>query len=205
MNTASEMAMVDFHELGRRYGSHWALESASGAGYAGKITALTGENGSGKSTLLLVLGGVLRQHKGSLTFNTPTRHLVAHHAMAYADLSIEANLHLAATLTDSTQELIPDALDYWQISDLSKKPIRTLSRGQLQRFLLARAKIAQARILLLDEPFSGLDTRSERRLIDFMLAQKMAGNAVIFSEHDPVRARELSDANIRMAAGRTLP
>lgn len=193
---------LSFEKLARRFGNFWALADASGEIPTGKITALTGENGSGKSTLLLILSGILKPHKGSMHPSWKNHaHLVAHHAMAYADLSLEANLRLAAILAKRKILEIPAALDYWQISALQKKTLRTLSRGQLQRFLLARATVVKSPVLLLDEPFTGLDSASEKRLADFMVSQANAGNAVLFSEHLHARAMELSHKTLHMDRG----
>lgn len=198
--------MMRFEHLGRRYGAHWALDDASGVAEAGKITSLTGENGSGKSTLLLCLAHILKPHRGSLRLEPGVRvHLVAHHPMAYTDLSIGHNLELSALLEGRNKSAIAAALDYWRIADLKDKTLKTLSRGQMQRFLLARATLAQPDVLLLDEPFTGLDARSEAQLQTFVADEAKRGAAVLFSEHDASRARSLSHKLIRMENGRSLP
>lgn len=198
--------MMRFEHLGRRYGAHWALADASGIAEAGKITALTGENGSGKSTLLLCLANILKPHRGSLKVDSNLRvHLVAHHPMAYTDLSIAQNLELCALLESRDKSAILPALNHWRIAELRDKPLKTLSRGQMQRFLLARATLAQPDILLLDEPFTGLDARSETLLQTFMREEAKRGAAVLFSEHDAARARALAGKSIRMENGRSVP
>ena len=196
---------MQFSHLARRYGTHWALADASGVAMAGRTTALTGENGSGKSTLLLCLANILKPHRGSLQFEPGTRvHLVAHHPMAYTDLTIAQNLSLSALLDNRDKSAILPVLDHWRITDLQQKPLKTLSRGQMQRFLLARAMLAQADVLLLDEPFTGLDARSEAQLQAFVRAEAKRGAAVVFSEHDAARARSLGHNIIRMENGRSM-
>ena len=198
--------MMRFEHLGRRYGAYWALEDASGTAEGGKITALTGDNGSGKSTLLLCLANILKPHRGSLQIQNGVRvHLVAHHPMAYTDLSIVNNLELSALLEGKDKSAIADALDYWRIADLKEKTLKTLSRGQMQRFLLARATLTKPDVLLLDEPFTGLDHRSEALLQDFVREEAARGVAVLFSEHDARRAKFLSHRTIRMENGRSRP
>ncbi len=198
--------MMRFEHLGRRYGAHWALDDASGAAPGGKITALTGENGSGKSTLLLCLANIIKPHRGLLQFEPGLRvHLVAHHPMAYTDLTIAQNLELCALLENKDKSAILPALECWRIPELRDKALKTLSRGQMQRFLLARATLTQPDILLLDEPFTGLDERSEGLLQRFMRDEALRGAAVLFSEHDASRARALSNKSIRMENGRTVP
>lgn len=198
--------MMRFEHLGRRYGEHWALDDATGKAEGGIISALTGENGSGKSTLLLCLANILKPHRGSLQITAGARvHLVAHHPMAYTDLSIAQNLELSAVLEGRNTSAMAATLDYWRITDLKNKILKTLSRGQMQRFLLARAMLTQPDILLLDEPFTGLDERSETLLQTFMRTEVARGAAVLFSEHDASRARSLSHKTIRMENGRSVP
>lgn len=198
--------MMRFEHLGRRYGVHWALEDASGTADGGKITALTGDNGSGKSTLLLCLANILKPHRGWLHIERGMRvHLVAHHPLAYTDLSIAHNLELSALLEGKKKSAIQVALEYWRIAELRNKTLKTLSRGQMQRFLLARAMLAQADVLLLDEPFTGLDARSENQLQTFVREEAVRGAAVMFSEHDAARAKSLSHKSIRMENGRSVP
>lgn len=194
--------ILRFENLVRRFGAHLALDGATGNLSAGEIIALTGENGSGKSTLLLTLAGILKPHRGKVTISGGADlHLVAHQPMAYTELSILRNLELAATLSGKKETGIAAALEYWQIDVLKGKNLNTLSRGQLQRFLLARAMVAAAKILLLDEPFTGLDTRSEKLLVDFIAGEKERGVAVLFSEHDATRARRISTREIHMLNG----
>lgn len=195
-------AALIFSALARRFGSFWALQNANGKIYPGDITALTGENGSGKSTLLLVLAGILKPHRGTVIAAVPQKiHLVSHQMMAYQDLSILQNLKLAAMLGGSGDGRIVPALKHWRIEELAAKALRTLSRGQMQRFLLARALVACPDVLLLDEPFTGLDKASEDRLVDFMRAEAKRGAAILFSEHHLPRARALATRSIAMVNG----
>lgn len=196
------LGVLGFSHLARRFGNFWALVDADGEIESAKITALTGENGSGKSTLLLILAGILKPHKGHISTTAKGKiHFVSHQMMAYQDLSVQQNLQLAATLSKrSTRDILP-ALEYWKVAHLAEKTLRTLSRGQLQRFLLARALLARPAVLLLDEPFTGLDTASENRLADFMRAEAARGAAILFSEHHQARAKTLAHSTIAMEKG----
>lgn len=197
-----QLGVLGFSHLARRFGNFWALLDANGEIESGKITALTGENGSGKSTLLLILAGILKPHKGHVSTTAKGKiHFVSHQMMAYQDLSVQQNLQLAATLSQIASRDILPALEYWKIAHLAEKPLRTLSRGQLQRFLLSRALLCRPAVLLLDEPFTGLDTASENRLADFMRAEAARGAAILFSEHHLARAKMLANAAIAMEKG----
>lgn len=201
--TRSRETLLEFNNLSRRYGANWALSDAGGSFAAGEIVALEGENGSGKSTLLLTLAGILKPHRGEVRFAKDAQvHLVAHHPMAYTALSIERNLGLAAAIDNRAAPDIETALAYWEIQGLRRNTLATLSRGQMQRFLLARAMLCQQRVLLLDEPFTGLDAKGEETLSQFMAESARGGAAVVFSDHDAARARKLATRFMRMTAGR---
>jgi len=195
--------LIGFSDLSRRYGSHWALSGASGNLRAGEIVALEGENGSGKSTLLLTLAGILRAHRGEIA-PAPEIHLVAHHPMAYTGLSVLRNLELAAAIAAKSTGEVSGAVSYWKLDELKGKLLAALSRGQLQRFLLARAMLSAAPVLLLDEPFTGLDAKGDDLLMQFMRNQAKQGAGILFSDHDAARARRLAGRSIRMEAGRCL-
>lgn len=202
LKAAQHQSHVVFTHLARRFGTHWALKDASGSIAAGQITALTGENGSGKSTLLLVLSGIMRPHRGQVSFSgTRKLHLVSHQLMAYPDLPVLQNLYLAAKIGNTAKDALEAALDFWRIAELRHRPLRVLSRGQQQRFLLARAMLAKPALLLLDEPFTGLDSTGENRLVDFLQSKARRGTAILFSEHDPQRAKALASHTIRMQDG----
>ncbi|MBN8220469.1 MAG: ABC transporter ATP-binding protein [Spirochaetes bacterium] len=200
------MQLLEFTGLSRRYGAQWALSGANGTLNAGEIVALQGENGSGKSTLLLTLAGILKPHLGRAQLAAGVRcHLVAHHPMAYTALSVLRNLELAAALQTGAATDITAAMTYWQIGHLAAKPFASLSRGQMQRFLLARAMLAAEKVLLLDEPFTGLDSNGEKLLGDFIDSEARRGVGIFFSDHDARRARSLAQRFIRMSEGRCLP
>lgn len=197
--------VLSFRNLTRRYGREVALADVSGELNAGEIVALLGANGSGKSTLLLTLAGILKPHEGTFEFSGSARaHLVAHQPMAYLQLSVRRNLELAAAISGKSGADIEQACCYWAIEPLKGKLVQTLSRGQLQRFLLARAMIVREKILLLDEPFTGLDHESENLLTRFITDEAKRGVAVLFSEHDAARAKRLARRSIRMIQGRVV-
>ncbi|HRP68949.1 MAG TPA: ATP-binding cassette domain-containing protein [Turneriella sp.] len=195
---------LTYQNLSRRYGAEWALKEASGELFENEIVALEGENGSGKSTLLLTLAGILRPHKGAIAFHNTSAHLVAHHPMAYIALSIERNLALAHAIDKNARHSLDATMEFWQIAPLKAKALSSLSRGQMQRFLLARSMLTSSRVLLLDEPFTGLDVHGEKLLEEFIRSEAARGVAVLFSDHDHARAQKLATRTIRMKAGRCI-
>ncbi|MFE6647396.1 metal ABC transporter ATP-binding protein [Nocardioides sp. NPDC057772] len=154
--------------LAVHYGSKIALRDVSVSLYAGEMVALIGRNGAGKSTLLAALAGVLPHH-GEITCPVAREHVayVPQRAHPRWDLPLDVRQVVAAARlrgsrwwrrpSAADREVIDDALDRLGLSELADRPVSSLSGGQGQRVLLARALAQEPRLLLLDEPYEGLD------------------------------------------------
>jgi heme exporter protein A len=211
---ALDFDRIEVRDLVKLYGPTRALAGLQLDLQAGQITAIEGANGSGKSTLLNVLALLTRPTRGSLRFgqHDPARRrelrsrigLVAHAAMVYPDLTGRENLELAARLhglSHSGPEF--DALEArFELGAFMQRPTRTYSRGQLQRLALARALVHAPRLLLLDEPSTGLDTASLERLGEAMRQERARGAIVVLVTHDAVLAEALADRRVRLERGR---
>jgi heme exporter protein A len=211
-----DFARVEGQKLVKTYGSTIALSGVDVSLAAGEITAIEGPNGSGKSTLLSLLSLLARPTRGSLTFGahdplrTPSLRgcvgLVAHAAMVYPDLSGDENLALTAALYGVSSE--PAALsalrERFELGAFMQRPARTYSRGQLQRLSLARALVHAPRLLLLDEPSTGLDGRGVERLIEVMRAERARGAIVVLVTHDAPLAEAVADRRVRLRQGRVV-
>lgn len=180
---------------------------------AGQVTVIEGPNGSGKSTLLNILSLLSRPTRGEVRFGKHEAWksraalrgrlgVLAHAAMLYPDLSGEENLQLYARafgLPDARAGAMAerfDALGFWQ------RPVRTYSRGQLQRIALGRALLHQPRLLLLDEPSTGLDARSVELLVAAVAEERQRGAIVALVTHDGPLADEIADVRVRLSRGR---
>jgi heme exporter protein A len=173
----SDGRLVEARGLVRRYGAVRALDGLDLVLDRGEVLLLLGPNGAGKSTLLRALAGLLRPTRGTVTVagraltrdDTEARRpigLLSHQSLLYDELSLQENLELAATLYD-----LPDprgqaraALVAQGLEDRLDSRPRQLSRGLQQRAALARALLHQPTLLLLDEPFTGLDALAGDRL-----------------------------------------
>jgi heme exporter protein A len=89
-----------------------------------------------------------------------------------------------------------EATTFWQ------RPVRTYSRGQLQRIALARALVHAPRLILLDEPSTGLDVRATAQLISVVRAERERGAIIALVTHDPALSQELADKRVRLLRGR---
>ncbi|MCA9600899.1 MAG: heme ABC exporter ATP-binding protein CcmA [Polyangiales bacterium] len=196
------------------YGATVALARVDFRADAGRITSIEGDNGSGKSTLLAILAGLARPSRGSLAVDgreTPTSPryrsaigLVAHAPLLYPDLTGRENLRFFAEaygLSDGDAAVSREALRF-QLEGFWDRPVRTYSRGQLQRTSLARALVPNPPILLLDEPTTGLDAENTGVLVDAMQKARAAGRIVVLVTHDRALADGLADTRVRLERGR---
>jgi heme exporter protein A len=181
----------------------------------GQIVALLGPNGSGKTTLLRLLAGLSRPTAGSLTvggWSLPqeTAHvraqlgLVGHQPLLYDDLTAEENLRFFARLynLDRPAERVAAALERVGLARRSRELLRTFSRGMQQRLGIARATLHEPAVLLLDEPYTGLDVSGVAMLDGILREWKVAGRSVIVASHDLEYAAAFSDHVLIIGQGK---
>jgi heme exporter protein A len=177
-----------------------------------------GPNGSGKSTLVAILALLARPTRGEVKYGTVEARkggaalrarigVLGHAAMVYPDLSARENLVFFARLHGVAN---PDAritalAERFEItSAFLERPARTYSRGQLQRLALARALLHAPRLLLLDEPSTGLDTATTERLVAAVAEEKKAGTILALITHDHALADRIADARIKLDRGKVV-
>ncbi|MEP6782006.1 MAG: ABC transporter ATP-binding protein [Gemmatimonadaceae bacterium] len=162
---------------------------------AGECLALFGPNGAGKTTLLRMLGGQLRPTQGHVELlghrlpgDAATRHLVgliSHHTMLYAALTAQENVMFAAGcqgVRDAGAASMK-ALERLRVSDRADTPVRLLSRGLQQRVSIARALVHRPQLLLLDEPYTGLDEVGASALTDALRELLADGATLVLVTH----------------------
>lgn len=171
------------------YGGHRALENVSITVPAGQRTALLGPNGAGKTTLLRTALGLLSPRTGTVTCAQRTGYVPQHSGFRW-DYPVTALDVVRSGFTkglfgrsprDATSRALA-ALESVQLADKAHRPIGDLSGGQRQRVLLARALVAQPELLLLDEPFTGVDVPSQVLITD--VVEGLENVAVLMSTHD---------------------
>ncbi len=179
----------------------------------GECIALTGDNGAGKTTLLRCLAAIARPTSGDVRWFgqpavarpdqrrmvgvvTPDSHLYPH-------LTLRENLVFAARMCGATApgRQADRWLEQTGLRPQAGRQARQISRGMRQRLALARALIHNPRILLLDEPFSGLDSTSRQWLVELLRQQRADGGAVCFSTHDPQPAWQIADRTLILQDG----
>jgi heme exporter protein A len=197
------------------YGATRALVGVDATFDAGVVTAVEGHNGSGKSTLLALLAQLTRPTRGEILYGEhPARGselrgrigVLAHAAMIYPDLSGLENLALYARLHGlaDPSARVQAMVDRFEIGRWGERPARTYSRGQLQRVSLARALLHEPRLLLLDEPSTGLDVGAVTRLEEAVERERARGAIVVLVTHDTALAERLAQRRIRLSRGRVV-
>ncbi len=216
---------LELRQVTAGYAAEPALQNISFTAACGSTLALIGPNGAGKSTLLNALAGLLPIWSGDILWNnTP---LAGHrHEIAYLPQRSEVNWQFPITvrqlvemgryptvgmwqaLRPHDREIVDKALCTLGLEDLQKRQIAALSGGQQQRCFLARALAQEAHILLLDEPFTGLDVPGTEALSGLLRALAEEGRLVIASHHDLATAPQIFDQAVLLrkqliAAGNT--
>jgi heme exporter protein A len=181
----------------------------------GDMVLLRGPNGAGKSTLLKIVATALSPTYGRgqvLGFDLAhgredirrRAELLGHRTRLYEDLTDAENLRFACALFDLDTRRIASALDRVGLSDAANDRVRTFSQGMRQRVAVARALIRRPELLLLDEPYAGLDEPA-KDVVDEAIAEAHAdGRTVVVATHDPTRGTQATRI-LFMDGGRLLP
>lgn len=213
--TSPDFERVVVDDVVKLYGPTRVLAGANAVFRAGEVTTLEGPNGSGKSTLLSILAQLARPTRGRVRFGDRVAHpsdealrgrigLLAHQALVYPDLSPRENLALFARVyrVPEPRAAVEGAIARFELEAFVDRPVRTLSRGQLQRTALARALVHAPRLLLLDEPSTGLDVKSHARLVDMIREERDRGAIVVVVTHDELLVDRAADRRLRIHRGR---
>lgn len=217
-STAAFAPAIEVEGVARSFGDVHAVRDASFTVQPGSVTALIGPNGSGKTTLLLMLATLLRPDAGTIRIagHDPVADPRAvRQAMGWMPDVLGSwgtvTVRRALEVTGRLYELTPEQararasalIELVGLQELADRPSRVLSRGQKQRLSLARALVHEPRVLLLDEPASGLDPAARVELRE--LVRRLAGDgvAVLVSSHVLAELDEMADAAVYLDRGAT--
>jgi heme exporter protein A len=196
MLSPSASPVVEAWGVCRRFGRRRAVDGVDFALTAGESLALFGPNGAGKTTLLKLIAGLLAPSSGTVRVmgrairTEPASRaaigLISHQSMLYRSLTALENVEFAARLY-GLREPRRDAmiaLDRMRVADRAKTPVRALSRGLQQRVAIARSIVHAPALLLLDEPYTGLDAVGAAALTAMLQELRAAGAALIVVTHN---------------------
>jgi heme exporter protein A len=207
-------AAVELHSVTKTYGPVRALVGVSCRFEAGAVSVVSGPNGSGKSTLLAIVALITRPTSGKVdhgelgTGRSVVRRAVGwlgHESLCYPDLTGRENIELAARLHGcDPRDAFARAAERFELGPFATRPVRTYSRGQRQRVALARALLHRPRLLLLDEPTTGLDRGGVDRLRAVMREEAEGGAIVVVVTHDASFGETVGDHHVGLDRGRTV-
>jgi heme exporter protein A len=206
--------VVEVAGLTRSFGPRKAVAGVTFSLAPGECLALFGPNGAGKTTLLRVLAGLLKPSSGiakvsgiTLPGGAEARSrvgLISHHTMLYDALSPRENVSFAARLysVHDVSSRVADSLGRMSMLERADAPVRSLSRGMQQRVSIARAMVHSPRLVLADEPYSGLDESGARALTALLQELRAAGTAIVIVTHNLAEGLSLATHAAVMKAGR---
>jgi ABC-type Mn2+/Zn2+ transport system ATPase subunit len=209
------LPLVSLHNVNLGYDSQAVLQSVNLAIYPGDLFGLAGPNGSGKTTLFRAILGLLPILGGSLSRNCPLSNFGYVPQSAALDpqfpLSVAEIVEMGAYGRVRSYQVFPkeekqragEVLDQVGIRHLIKRSFFSLSGGQKQRVLIARALMVMPKIMILDEPLSGVDEESRRTIADVLIKlTREDGLAVFFSSHDLAMVQRVADRIVRVDKGK---
>jgi len=203
--------VIEVERLARHYGERAALSDVSLTLGEGQTLVVFGPNGAGKTTFLRVLASLLRPHAGSvrvLGHDLPEEAwavrgrvgLLGHEPLLYRELTARENLRFHARLHGVAEGRVTELLEAVAMTDRANEPLRTLSRGMVQRVAVARSVLHDPQLLLLDEPHSNLDPAAVE-LVAPLIGAGSARTRVICS-HDPGGGLADADLVLGLRSGR---
>ena len=206
--------IIEVSGLAKHYGRNSALRDLNLTVAAGEFIALFGRNGAGKTTFLKILAGLSRPSSGSLSIHTAggdTRPYgargamgyLSHNTSLYPDLTALENLRFYARLMDvpGDDRFLVQRIEEVGLAGRELEPVRNYSRGMQQRLAFARAFLHNPGILLLDEPFTGLDQAGSDFLQRYLLKARSEGKVCIMAIHDMSMGYEVADRLVVIERG----
>ena len=207
---------IEVRRLTKRFGRRLVLDEIDLQVAAGESIVLTGPNGAGKTTLLRTMAALVRPSSGEILWfgaQAAGQHasrrligMVAHESRLYPHLTLRENLVFAARMCDVArpQQRAASLLETVGLLDHGERTPPALSKGMRQRLSLARALIHDPPILLLDEPFEGLDAEAEQWLTGLLQDLRRQRRTLCFVLHDEAKTRQLADRVLKLRQGRLL-
>jgi len=209
----SETPVIEARGLTRNFGERRALHDVSFQLASGETLAVLGRNGAGKSTLLRILCTLLRPHEGEVAVlgePLPRRAfavrahvgLLGHEPLLYRDLTARENLRYHARLHGTSPARAEELLDRVGMQRRADDPVRSLSRGMVQRVAVCRAVLHDPKLLLLDEPRANLDPAAVE-LVESLIGRGRS-HARVITSHDPEAAISEADVVLGLKDGRSV-
>jgi len=207
--------MIHIHGLVKQYGMNLVLRGVDLEVAEGEFVTLVGSNGAGKSTLMRIVATLLQPSSGYVQIGgwqlpqyaaKVRRHIgfVSHQSLLYGDLTAAENLDFFARLyrLDNATERVMAALKKVGLFARQRDPVSTFSRGMVQRLTIARATLHEPDVLLLDEPYTGLDQDASLLLDNLLRQEHENGRTILMITHDLTHGLNLCDRTVILNGGK---
>lgn len=208
--------MLKVNNVSKYYGSFLAVDNLSFEVKEGEIFGLLGENGAGKTTTFRMILNLLEPSSGSITLNNKKIDYSATDKIGYLTeerslllkLTVKELIHYYASLKSMSPDKIDRELDYYLdrfgIKEYKNKKIKELSKGNAQKIQFISSIIHRPKLLILDEPFSGLDPINTNLFIEVIKELKEQGTIIIFSSHQMNNVELFCEKLIILSHGKTI-
>lgn len=173
--------MLEVHDVWKKYGKTWVLKGVNLKINKNALVGIVGDNGSGKTTLLKIISGLIKPNKGRVKlFNSDIREnlnyksmigMLFHENTLYDELTVEENLNFYAKIygLEKMSDIAAEIFKRMRLENYKDTKVKDLSHGMKRRVNLVRALINNPKIVLLDEPLSGLDEKSRKTVKKIMI------------------------------------
>lgn len=209
---------ISVREVTKEYATVTAVSALSLEANPGEILALLGPNGAGKSSLVRMIVGLTRPDSGQISFHQAGGEIeeipmaqigyLPEDRGLYRDRNLLDNLHYIAKLRGMDKAAASQSIDKWitrfNLSDRAKEPMRQLSKGNQQKVQVIATLLHDPQLVILDEPFSGLDPINQEFVLDILDELRALGATVLLSAHQMALVERLADKLVLMNLGKVV-
>ena len=208
--------MLKVENITKKYGDNVAVNNLSFTVDAGEIFGLLGENGAGKTTTFRIIMGLIDANEGKVTLDgkkidyseTDNIGFVTEERSLLIKLTVQEQIEFYGTLKGLDKDTIDKRLDYWlekfEITSYKNRKIKELSKGNQQKIQFISAIINEPKLLILDEPFTGLDPINVKLMKNAIYYLKEKGCSIIFSSHQMEYIEDFCEKLILLVKGNTI-
>lgn len=208
--------MLKVENIIKKYGENVAVNNLSFTVDAGEIFGLLGENGAGKTTTFRIIMGLIDANEGKVTLDgkkidyseTDNIGFVTEERSLLTKLTVQEQIEFYGTLKGLDKDTIDKRLDYWlekfEITSYKNRKIKELSKGNQQKIQFISSIINEPKLLILDEPFTGLDPINVKLMKDAIYYLKEKGCSIIFSSHQMEYIEDFCEKLILLVKGNTI-
>ena len=208
--------MLEVKNIVKKYGNNTAVDNLSFSVADGEIFGLLGENGAGKTTTFRVIMGLLEPNSGSVLLDhekidyskTDKIGFVTEERSLLTKLTVQEQIEFYATLKGMERQEIDKLLDEWlekfEITSYKNRKIKELSKGNQQKIQFISAVIHEPKLLILDEPFTGLDPINVKLMKETIIDLKNKGCSIIFSSHQMEYIEDFCEKLVILVKGKPI-